>query len=390
MIADSIRLTDVGSFPLDAKLDRYLKGAVELEMNSGSIETDDTRYFITKHNETFIRKARALGPEDAVTGYAQCRGMISQFLLPEMLHAKGITDFQIDDTIGISDMSKQDSQILAAAIAVGKVPFANEKSIFPEVFALQHGAKQICEELGIERISYKACITGPLELSLNLQRIADFPRTYDEKLMEFLTNVVKGHVNSAIINSKQLNAEIVTMDEPTIGFEGLGDFFTDSSSDPNLNHLISCWNRIYNEIPSNIYRGIHLHRSPFEALFQAKWNLMEAHVGVYVKRQWLEDHDKFVRAAVVRTDGPTIDDSADVKASWQEIRAGNYESYLQSAAEMEKHLHDTVSHYRVERIPFVGPECGFGPWDWKHGPEMAIKTLERLKIVMREYKHNNE
>ncbi|MFW9982043.1 MAG: hypothetical protein ACFFE3_09040 [Candidatus Thorarchaeota archaeon] len=380
-----IRLTDVGSFPLNADLNRYLKGAHNLQVNSGGIESEDARYFITKHNETFIKKARALGPENAVTSYAQCRGMISQFLLPEMIHAKGITDLELDRSTNINDMSKTDSQTLAAAIAVGKAPLSSEGTIFPEVTALQDGAKQICEELGVERISFKICITGPLELSLSLQRLADFPRTYDEKLMEFLTDVVKGYVSSAIVNSKHLTTEIVTMDEPTIGFEGLGDFFTDTASDNNLNHMISCWNRIFSEVPTDIYRGIHLHRSPFETLFQAKWNLIEAHVGVYVKRQWLENYDKFVRAAVVRTDGPTFDDDADVKVRWQEIFSGNYEPYLQPTSEMEKNLHQTVDLYGVERIPFVGPECGFGPWDWKHGPEMAIATLERLKEVMSEY-----
>jgi len=379
----SIRLTDVGSFPLDADLNRYLKGAHDLQVNSGGLETEDAQYFITKHNETFIKKARALGPENAVTSYAQCRGMISQFLLPEMLHAKGITELELEKSTSINDMSKTDSQTLAAAIALGKAPLSSEGIIFPEVTALQDGAKQICEELGVERISFKICITGPLELSLSLQRLADFPRTYDEKLMEFLSDVVKGYVSSTIINSKHLTTEIVTMDEPTIGFEGLGDFFTDTASDNNLNHMISCWNRIYSEIPTDIYRGIHLHRSPFETLFQAKWNLIEAHVGVYVKREWLEKHDKFVRAAVVRTDGPTFGDDVDVKASWQEIFSGNYESYLQPAFEMQKHLQETIALYGLERTPFAGPECGFGPWDWKYGPEMAIDTLERLKDLMR-------
>ncbi|MFW9926765.1 MAG: hypothetical protein ACFFDM_08370, partial [Candidatus Thorarchaeota archaeon] len=58
---------------------------------------------------------------------------------------------------------------------------------------------------------------------------------------------------------------------------------------------------------------------------------------------------------------------------------------LQPTSEMEKNLHQTVDLYGVERIPFAGPECGFGPWDWKYGPEMAIATLERLKEVMSEY-----
>lgn len=386
--ANSLRLTDVGSFPLKANLERYLKGAHHLEVNSGEIKTEDAQYFIDNHNETFIRKARALGPENAVTSYAQCRGMIAQFLLPEMYHAKGINEQQ-DETVNTGEMSKDDSQSLAVAIAMGNSPMASEKVTFAEISALQHGTKQICDELGVERLSFKACITGPLELSLNLQRLAGFPRTYDEKLMEFFTEVVKAYVGGAITDSKHLTLEIVTLDEPTIGFEGLGDFFTDSASDQNLDHLISCWNRIYKGIPSSIYRGIHLHRSPFEAMFEADWNLIEAHVGVFVKKHWLESYDKFVRAAVVRTDGPTIGTDADVKASWQEIFSGNYESYLQTTTEMEKHLHKTLELYGAERVPFAGPECGFGTWDWKHGPEMAITTLEKLKETTRRYNKEN-
>ena len=55
---------------------------------------------------------------------------------------------------------------------------------------------------------------------------------------------------------------------------------------------------------------------------------------------------------------------------------------------MKKYLDQTVDLYGVERTPFAGPECGFGPWDWKHGPEMAIKTLEKLKVLVREYNRN--
>jgi len=383
-----LRLTDVGSFPLSANLERYLQGAHQIEVSSGEIKTEDAQYFTDNHNETFIRKARALGPENAVTSYAQCRGMIAQFLLPEMQHAKGINELQ-DETTSTGEMSKDDSQSLAVAIAIGNSPMANEKVTFAEVSALQHGAKQICDELGVEQLSFKACITGPLELSLNLQRLAGFPRTYDEKLMEFFTKVVKAYVDGAIIDSKHLTVEIVTLDEPTIGFEGLGDFFTDSASDRNLDHLISCWNRIYKTIPSSIYKGIHLHRSPFEALFNADWNLIEAHVGVFVKRHWLESYDKFVRAAIVRTDGPTIDANTDVKDSWQEIFSGKYEPYLQPTTDMEKHLHQTLDLYGVERVPFAGPECGFGPWDWKHGLEMATATLDRLKEVTMRFNQEN-
>ena len=381
--SSSIRTTDVGSFPLDADIEKYLKGAHHLETGDGSIDTEEAQYFITKHNEEFKRKASALGPENAVPCYAQCRGMIDQFLLPELRYAKGITDIRTRNDI--NEISKEDGQLLAAAIAVSKFPVTREKATFAEVSAMQHGAKQICKELQVDNVSFKACVTGPLELSLNLQRLAGFPRTYDEMLIEFFTKVVKGYVESAVVSSKHLTSEIITLDEPTLGIEGLGDFFTDSKSDQNMDHLISCWNKIYQAVPQGIYKGIHMHRSPFETLFQADWNLIEAHVDVYVSRHWLENYDKFVRAAIVRTDGPTIDAHADATASWKEIFARNYEQYLQPEVEMKKNLQQSIDLYGVERIPFAGPECGLGSWDWKHGKEMALATLERLKAVLSEF-----
>ena len=57
--SSSIRTTDVGSFPLDADIEKYLKGAHHLETGDGSIDTEEAQYFITKHNEEFKRKAAA-------------------------------------------------------------------------------------------------------------------------------------------------------------------------------------------------------------------------------------------------------------------------------------------------------------------------------------------
>ena len=110
-------------------------------------------------------------------------------------------------------------------------------------------------------------------------------------------------------------------------------------------------------------------------------------MGVFVSRTWLEDYDKFIRAAIVRTDGPTMDEGIDVKAAWQEIFSGNYEGYLQSESEMEKHLQTNIELYGPERVPFAGPECGLGPWDWSNGSEMAIATLERMRNTVHKFNH---
>ncbi|MFW9843402.1 MAG: hypothetical protein ACFFEV_02380 [Candidatus Thorarchaeota archaeon] len=379
-----IRAIDVGSFPLDVDFQRYLQGALEVEEQGESVNTESALYFISKHNTVFENKAIAMGPSVAVTTYAQCRGMIDQFLLPVVRHVTGNTHKQSSSHSSFGDITKEDAQAVAIAIATGSNPPSTDDVRLAEVIALQVGAEDLSKKLGVKKISYKACVTGPLELMLNLQRLAGFPRNYDEKLMEFFTKVVKTFVVNSVANSNHLIPEVITIDEPSFGLEGYGDFFNDTSSDQQLDHLISCWNEIYTTLPSNCYKGIHLHTSPFETSFNADWNLLEAHVGVYVKRQWIEDYDKFIRAAIVRTDGPTIAPHEDAKEAWQNIFSGNYQKYLQTSTDIEHHLQENINRYGIERVPFAGPECGLGPWDWKHGLRMATETLERVNQVIRE------
>ncbi|MFW9798411.1 MAG: hypothetical protein ACFFE2_15340 [Candidatus Thorarchaeota archaeon] len=381
----SIRPIDVGSFPLHADLERYLTGANHVERDSGRVMTEEAEYFVTHHNSTFRLKAKAMGPESAVTSYAQCRGMIDQFLLPVFHHVVQSEGPQTETSASFGGITSVEAQTVAAAIAVGSRPPSSADVDVAEISALQNGAERLCEDLGVDRISYKSCITGPLELSLNLQRLAGFPRGYDERLVEYFTEVVRAFVTNSVVQSDKLFLETITLDEPAFGLEGFGDFFTDTSSDTKLSHLITCWNKIYNTFPANVYRGIHLHASPFERIFESDWNLLEAHVGVFVNRKWLEDYDKFVRAAIVRTDGPTITQDADIKAAWQEIFSGNHMKYLQPAKEMRKYLHANIDLYGAERIPFAGPECGLGPWDWDNGRSMAIATLERMNETIREF-----
>ncbi|MHA1960311.1 MAG: hypothetical protein ACW99U_08780 [Candidatus Thorarchaeota archaeon] len=381
----TIRPIEVGSFPLDADMERYLRGAYDIEMSPDGVETDESQYFVSKHNETFVIKAEALGPENAVTCYAQCRGMIDQFLLPVIRTTSSSAQAQADSTVSFGGIPKEDAQSVAIAAAMGQDIETGPALRVAEIIALQKGEKELCDRLGVEKISYKACITGPLELSLNLQRLAEFPRTYDEKLVEYFTKVVRAFVKSSLVKTDHLVPTVITIDEPAFGLEGFGDFFTDTTSDTRSEHLISCWNNIYSEIPSDCYRGIHLHSSPFEQAFHANWNLLEAHVGVYVSKSWLEDYDKFVRAAIVRTDGPSIDKGEDVKAAWQRIMSGEFQSYLQPAQEMEKYLRENVKHYGLERVPYAGPECGLGPWDWKNGETMALSTLRRMSGLLKEF-----
>ncbi|MHA2356438.1 MAG: hypothetical protein ACXADC_14775, partial [Candidatus Thorarchaeota archaeon] len=130
------------------------------------------------------------------------------------------------------------------------------------------------------------------------------------------------------------------------------------------------------------YRGLHLHTSPFEQLFSADWNLLEAHVDVYVEPEWLIEADKYIRAAVMRTDGPSFPGNADLKDAWSMIKTGEYNQFLQTPNEMSQRLEENIRLYGSDRVPFAGPECGVGPWDWEYGTEMALANLRTLRSVL--------
>ncbi|MFW9912747.1 MAG: hypothetical protein ACFFEU_09760 [Candidatus Thorarchaeota archaeon] len=357
-------------------MSKYVEGARMIE-NDPRAEAEEVSYFIAKHNEAFRFKTEAMGPDMSVISFAQCRGMISQYLEPIFIEVTGEKNLESEKLV-----TKSNAQRVAAEIALSRVSLDNIPTRVAEVVALERGAQGLSQALGVNTISYKACITGPLELMLNLQRLAGFPRSYDEKLMEFFSDLVEKYVKGALFSSRYLKPEVITLDDPSFGFEGLGDFFTDTKSDGPLNHMVSCWNRIYSNVPRNIYRGIHLHTSPYEHLFAADWNLLEAHVGVYVNHDWLENTDKFVRAAIMRTDGPSIPSGVDLKAAWDEIKRGDYANYLQNPTEMKRHLDETLQLYGSDRVPFAGPECGLGPWDWRNGAEMALANLRTMGKIL--------
>ncbi|MFX1369039.1 MAG: hypothetical protein ACFFAY_10605 [Promethearchaeota archaeon] len=374
--APVIRGIDVGSFPLDADMKRYRIGARLLETDPLA-EEEEALYFVSKHNEAFLAKAGAMGAATSVTSFAQSRGMITQFLEPLFSAVVRETTAEAEALI-----TKSNAQIVAGAIAMGEVSLDAIPSRVAEIIALDRGADKLINVLGVDPISYKACLTGPLELTLNLQRLAGFPRGYDEILMEFFSDLLDRYVRSIHTKSKHLKLEVVSMDDPSFSLEGLGDFFNDTPTDDSLNHLKLCWNRVYKYVPRGCYRGLHIHSSPFEHLFEADWNLLEAHVGVYVNPFWITEYDKYIRAAIVKTDGPAFPKDADLKAAWNEIKAGQFKHYLQPAEEMRSILNEYVERYGSEGIPFAGPECGLGPWDWTNGADMALANLRTMRLVL--------
>ncbi|MDO8055867.1 MAG: hypothetical protein Q6361_03320, partial [Candidatus Hermodarchaeota archaeon] len=251
----TLRTTDIGSFPLQQiDLTQYTQGAADLEDDQSTNAAD---YFIQRHNAMFKRKLAALGPDNCVPCYVQSsydRDMVTQFLDPIVRNGQGLI--------------KQDGDYLWD----GKpIQLPSHHAQIAELKALQQDAKGICQEFNLDFIGYRACITGPLELTLRIWRSMGISPRYDETLIDAFTQSTQSFMHNAVIATKYMKPVILTLDEPSTGVAGVGDFFTDSSTDPHLSHLISCWNRIYSTIPKECYRGLHLHASPFQELANANW-----------------------------------------------------------------------------------------------------------------------
>ncbi|MFX1405207.1 MAG: hypothetical protein ACFE9D_12180 [Promethearchaeota archaeon] len=371
---DVIRTTDVGSYPLVAiDMTRYSWGAADLE---GSHHTEVAKDFIRQHNDAFTRKMRALGSSISAPCYVQGtfeRDMISQFLDPIVRHGRGL--------------QKQANRYLWDGTLI-QLP--SEKAQVAELLALKHGAKTICQEFEIDSIQYRACITGPFELASRLWRDMGIGPRYDESLIESFAAIVRAFMKNAQIETKYLKPLIITLDEPSIGVAGVGDLFMDTDTDDRLNHLIDNWNTILSTIPSCYYRGIHLHSSPYHQLASANWNLLEAHQSVIVSKSWLVEHNKYIRAAVMRTDGPTFSSGVNLRKAWDEILSGNILPYLQPQEEMWHYLEAAVTRYGSDQVPFAGPECGLGPWNWRYGEEMVLASLENLQQVVTSFNQSHK
>jgi hypothetical protein len=49
---------------------------------------------------------------------------------------------------------------------------------------------------------------------------------------------------------------------------------------------------------------------------------------------------------------------------------------------MSQLLHTAIQRYGKDRVPFAGPECGLGSWDWKYGDAMVLENLTSLHNVV--------
>lgn len=338
---------DIGSFPLPDGVERGRLQEIGLSLIKGDCGEKDKREF----NRIVVEAMKAkISSKIMRPNYPQLLNMISGFFQPIDLYHDPKTPWVV----------------------------FREKARIPELDALEPAAKEHVESTG-KPVELRVCVTGPLELYLN-----SVGSQVQGNLLKNIGLSLSYFIKNSIIKSRHLKTTVISLDEPSLGF------------DPNLvvkdDDLIDAWDKAA-EPARNLDVQMHLHSSArFDLVCQSEYvkiigvesaenpkNLEE------IDERELESYDKFLRVGISRTNINSL--AADYKEKtgvdvWQD-KSGLMDMVreMENTRNIGKRLQKAWKLYG-ENILYAGPDCGLGSWP---SQETAAKLLENTSNAVEEF-----
>ncbi|MHA1734130.1 MAG: hypothetical protein ACTSU5_19480 [Promethearchaeota archaeon] len=342
---DHLIVDDVGSFPFPPYVDKQtfaenyftfykaLSGR-EFPANRG-IQVN----FINPIAYTFRLKLEA-GID--VVNYSQLFNMHDQFLVPIEKYSLG--PYRIDP----------------------------KWAFVPEQKVAEREARRWYEETG-QRVRFKACVTGPIELYLR----TEFGFMVYEDTINALADSVNAFLKACVVKTPHMETEVVSIDEPSLGFVDLFNV-----TDDDLSRVLD---RATEGLDCDVQ--IHLH-----TLSRANVPLGSKNIdcltceyasnpnNILPKRE-LDRADKFIRVGICRTDfNGILAEFLDAGEDFHELM--NDPSRLIQPEEQIRHNLERALDIYGERLKYVGPDCGLSSWG---PPTVAAELLSRVVRVVRDY-----
>ena len=266
------------------------------------------------------------------------------------------------------DIHKQFTEIIQMAMSQGTYLVDKRDAIIPEVYVIRDEAKTIYEETG-NRVPLRVCVTGPIELYLKMVGY----KPYKDVLLMF-AETVKRFAENSILNSKYVKTEVVSLDEPSLGFQNLV-----IDRDSFLEVLEKAFDF------EGAIRQIHLHSPSIasEMLNVRNLDVVSLEYAASPKnieslsRKALETADKHVRIGVARTDI----DSILAELYDKGITQPSIEQLVENEEAIRKRFKIAREKYG-ERMSFTGPDCGLGGWPTQEAAQLLLKrTVNAVKSV---------
>jgi len=330
---------DIGSFPLPAWISKkdfdelYKKAWQELAEGQGSGES------YAQLKGVFIESFEAkLESGLDIATYPQHYDMHRQFLEP--IEAYGTEPFLIDPS----------------------------KAALPEIKAIVEEGANLAERLGSE-IRLRACVTGPIELYLK----TDFGTNVYKDVLSNLAKSVNSFLKQATVSTRHVRTASLSIDEPSLGFV---DLLNTTSDD-----LVDILELAVRGLSPQVQIHLHTLRAAEIPLQATGISVLTGEFAAspenmrFLSRRELEEHDKFLRAGVARTNI----DSIIAEHLDRGVEPGPEQ--LVDPKPVIKRRVERLSGLFKDRIVAFGPDCGLGGWP---GQEVAKRLLARTVEAVKE------
>lgn len=265
------------------------------------------------------------------------------------------------------DIRRQFTEVIRKAVERGTYIVDYGEAVIPEVVVIKGEAKRLCEELGMERIHLRVCVTGPFELYL-----AEVGATaYRDILLMFAETVRRFCVNS-VLDDKYVGTLVVSIDEPSFGFR-------DAAVDRDT--VLDVLEKAFNF--RGVVKQVHVHSTArivdlldvenldvVSVEYAASPKNLEA-----VSKSMLEKAGKQIRVGIARTDVDTIfaelyEKGIKKPQAWQIVED----------IEVIRRRFKAAKARFGERLTFTGPDCGLGGWPSQEAAQILLRrTVEAVK-----------
>lgn len=253
-------------------------------------------------------------------------------------------------------------------------------AVLPQLVSINPELKAFSEAQGVIP-KLKVCITGPIELYLH----TEVGRFVSEELLMNIAESVQIFVRKAFTSVETAKINVVSIDEPSLGFRDLGMWDEDT--------LIRALKKATGS-KNGVTTQIHLH-----SLSSRHIPLQVEEIDVLtceyagdptqlkgVNKEEFEEHDKFLRIGIARTDIDAINlelHEKGIKDGFNRIKKGDLpaSTIVEDPSVMIKRL-KTVYKQFGDRLFFAGPDCGFGKWPTQ---EAALVQLSRTVSAVKQF-----
>lgn len=259
------------------------------------------------------------------------------------------------------DGMRQVGDSIDAAMEQGSFIVDNKNAILPEIYVLNHEAKQLSEEYG-KKILLRVSIFGPIEMYLNKIGATAYPQE-----LNGFAETINRFAKNCILNSKYIETKVVSIDEPSLGhspFTGTPELIQTALEKAYSFQGPTC------QIHLHFASGIH-DLLPVKGLDVLSFEYAASPKNINsVSKAMLQEADKQIRVGIARTD---------IDAIWAElyekgVTQPTAEQIVEPLEAIEKRFRFAKEKYG-EQMTYTGPDCGMGSWPTQDAAALLLKRV---------------